>query len=272
MYASLLKNVWLIIASFLVASAFSAKLRNKTDEVQPRIIGGRLAEDDYPFVASLLADTIFGRFHSCGGSVINERTIVTAAHCLSYTSPSNLKVHVGDKSREVNEGEVYDVEAIYYHEKWTSHTQDYDIGLVRIVGTFKFGPTVQPIKLAGRKDRISDGNYATVLGWGFTDLKNRKEADHLMVAKVPIVKQALCNRQMGGLITKRMLCAGFKKGGVDACQMDSGGPLVANKKLIGIVSWGVGCAQPNKPGVYARVSELLPWIENILFKEYNEYL
>ncbi|XP_065363731.1 trypsin-1-like [Calliphora vicina] len=270
MYVSLLKNVCLIIGCCLVLTTKAAKL--KRNEVQPRIIGGHVALENYPFVASLLADTVFGRFHTCGGSIINERTIVTAAHCLYYTTASKVKVHVGEKSRTVNEGEVYDVEAVYFHEKWTSVTQDYDVGLVRIVGSFTFGEHVQPIKLAGPREKIRDGSYATVLGWGFTDLNEQRAAENLMVGHVPIVKQTTCNRQMGGLVTKRMICAGFKNGGVDACQMDSGGPLVADKKLIGIVSWGVSCAQPNKPGVYARVSELLPWIENILFKHYNEVL
>lgn len=271
MYVSSLQNVYLIIASFLLLASVNGA-KPKQNEVQPRIIGGRVAEDNYPFIASLLADTIFGLYHSCGGSIINQRTVVTAAHCLHNTTASRLKVHVGEKSRTVNEGEVFDVAAIFYHEKWTSATQDYDVGLVRIEGSFEFGPNIQPIKLAGPRDKIVDGSYATVLGWGFTDVKKQTIADQLMVAQVPIVRQATCRRQMGGLITQRMLCAGFKRGGVDACQMDSGGPLVAKNKLIGIVSWGVSCAQPNKPGVYTRVSEVLPWIENMLFKKYNEVL
>lgn len=258
-----LKNVYFVIACFL--------LQLKRVESQSRIIGGELAHN-VPFVASIISDTIFGRFHSCGGSIINERTVLTAAHCLSLASASLLEVHVGEMSRELIDGQVYPVEAIYYHEKWTSATQDYDVGLVRINGTFSYGPTVQPIKLASRKFKLKDGTYATVYGWGFTDVKKRKVADYLMMAKIPIVRRGACSRQMKSLITPRMLCAGFKMGGVDACQMDSGGPLVAKTKQIGIVSWGVGCAQPNKPGVYARVSELLPWIENILFTEYNEVL
>ncbi|TMW44604.1 hypothetical protein DOY81_010316 [Sarcophaga bullata] len=223
-------------------------------------------------MASIQTDTLFGRMHKCGGSIINARTVVTAAHCLAHTSPSYLKVHVGENSRLVVEGAEYDVAAIHYHEKWNSLTQDYDVGLVRIEGSFIFGNTVQPISLAGPKYKIRDGSYATVLGWGFTDLNNPQAAEVLQVAQVPIVKQTTCNRQMGGLITKRMICAGFKSGGVDACQMDSGGPLVANNKLIGIVSWGVGCALPNKPGVYARISELVPWIESSLSTKFNDTL
>lgn len=264
------KNVCLIIVVNLLATVHSAKV--KSYDFEPRIIGGHVAKEVYPYMASIQRDTLFGRIHTCGGSIINARTIVTAAHCLAHTTASHLSVHVGENSRLVVEGEEYDVEAIYYHEKWNSFTQDYDVGVVRIVGSFTFGNTVQPITLASAKDKIRYGSYATVLGWGFTDVNHPQASEELRVAQVPIVRQSTCNRQMGGLVTKRMLCAGFKSGGKDACQMDSGGPLVANDKLIGIVSWGVGCALPNKYGVYARVSELRPWIENILLTKFNEIL
>uniref|UniRef100_A0A1L8EGE7 Putative trypsin-1-like protein n=1 Tax=Haematobia irritans TaxID=7368 RepID=A0A1L8EGE7_HAEIR len=237
----------------------------------PRIVGGQIAHGSYPFVVSLMTDTIFGRYHSCGGSIINQRTVITAAHCLAPTSSSVLKVHVGEKSRKVVNGFVYDVQSLHYHPKWTASTQDYDVGLVRIEGSFTYSISVRPISLAEEKIKIRDGSYATVLGWGYTSDWG-PPSDVLKMARVPTVRQSTCNRQMGGLITKRMLCAGFKSGGVDACQMDSGGPLIYKEKLIGIVSWGVGCAQRSRPGVYARVSELLPWINATLQKEYNEIL
>ncbi|TMW39206.1 hypothetical protein DOY81_015714, partial [Sarcophaga bullata] len=151
-------------------------------------------------------------------------------------------------------------------------TDDYDVGLVRIKGRFTFGYTVQPIELADHNANIIDGSYATLLGWGYTDLNNPEPPQQLRVAEVPIVNQDLCNRQMGYRITKRMICAGFQSGGIDACTKDSGGPLIANGKLIGIVSWGDDCALPNKPGVYARVSELRGWIENVLATQFQEFL
>ncbi|XP_061395293.1 trypsin-1-like [Musca vetustissima] len=235
------------------------------------VICGHVATDSYPYVVSLMTDTIFGRYHSCGGSIINRRTVITAAHCLASTSATVLKVHVGEKTRNVVDGLIFDVLNTHYHQQWTAETQDYDVGLVRIEGWFTYSPSVQPIKLASSKTKIKDGHYATVLGWGYTSDWG-PPAEQLRMAQVPIVKQSTCNRQMGGLITKRMICAGFKNGGVDACQMDSGGPLVYQSNLIGIVSWGVGCAQRKKPGVYARVTELLPWIKQTLQNEYNELL
>ncbi|XP_065369002.1 trypsin-like [Calliphora vicina] len=271
MCASLLSSICLIVGCFLVASIKAAKVPE--NEVQPRVIGGRVAVENYPFIASLIESTEDGLFHICGGSIINERTILTAAHCLFGVSPTTLKVHVGDKSLAINEGIIYGVEAIYMNENWTTASYDYDVGLVRIAGFFEFDPQVQPIQLVGPKDRIRVGSFATVIGWGFTDLDNPRISDTLMVAHVPIVRHSTCRRLLGAeQITRRMICAGFKKGGVDACKYDSGGPMVINRKLVGIVSWGIGCAEPNKPGVYARVTELLPWIKNILFNEYDEVL
>lgn len=87
----------------------------------------------------------------------------------------------------------------------------------------------------------------------------------LRAAEVPIANQDYCNDRYNGIITSRMICAGYKAGGKDSCQGDSGGPLscVVDKvrQLVGVVSWGSGCAQPNYPGVYARVSEVRDWIK-----------
>uniref|UniRef100_A0A1I8PQE4 Peptidase S1 domain-containing protein n=1 Tax=Stomoxys calcitrans TaxID=35570 RepID=A0A1I8PQE4_STOCA len=263
----------IIIYVLAVAPVHLAEARSSRNNftATPRIVGGQVALGNYPYIVSLMTDTLFGRYHSCGGSIINQHTIITAAHCLAPSSAGILKVHVGEKLRKVAEGTVYDVHAIHYHPQWTAATQDYDVGLVRIKGSFVYTDSVQPIALVEPKTKIRDGSYATVLGWGYTSDWG-PPSDELRMAKVPIVRQSTCNRQMGGLITKRMLCAGFKNGGVDACQMDSGGPLVYKEKLIGIVSWGVGCAQRSRPGVYARVGELLPWLNSTLQKQYNESL
>lgn len=237
-----------------------------------RMLGGDKAEETYPFMVSLQLKKANGFQHHCGGSIINERTVITAAHCLSHHGPSDFRVHAGEKTREVIEGKVYNVEAIYCHDNYQAVTHDYDVGLVRIQGSFEFNDKIQAIVLAEPKDIIIDGSYTTILGWGVINVETQELADYLMKANVPIVKQKICNRFMGGMITDRMLCAGFQKGGIDACQMDSGGPMVYNEKLIGIVSWGLGCGKPNKPGVYVRVSELLSWVEHVMLTKYNEVL
>lgn len=237
-----------------------------------RVIGGIVAENRYPFMVSLQLNSTKGFNHNCGGSIINERTIITAAHCVYYHETSSLRVHVGENSREVVRGEVFDVKAIHCHEKYVGTAYDYDVALLRIKGCFEFNDKIQPIELAKPHDVIIYGSFATIMGWGVTNISSRELPEDLMMARVLLIKPTTCSRYLGVNITPRMICAGFRKGGVDSCQMDSGGPLVYNDKLIGIVSWGSGCAQPKKPGVYAKVSEYLEWIENILLKKYCEVL
>ncbi|TMW45010.1 hypothetical protein DOY81_009910 [Sarcophaga bullata] len=176
--------------------------------------------------------------HICGGAIINERTVVTAAHCLFRFPARILSVHVGDNTLTVIDGQLHDVERIHYHER-------------------------------------NNNRIVTVLGWGSTDASRNQSVEYLREAQVPIFKQNECRRiydLVGKLVTERMLCAGYTHGGVDACSYDSGGPLIANDKLIGLVSWGYECAKPNKPGVYARLAVLRPWIDTVLLEEYNEIL
>lgn len=101
---------------------------------------------------------------------------------------------------------------------------------------------------------------------GYTQNSNESR-ERLRAAIVPIANQDYCNQQYGGMITPRMICAGFKEGGKDSCQGDSGGPLVdknrENAQLIGVVSWGNECALPNYPGVYSRVTSVRDWIREV---------
>lgn len=96
---------------------------------------------------------------------------------------------------------------------------------------------------------------------------SNESSETLRAAIVPIVNQAYCNKQYDGAITPRMICAGIQEGGKDSCQGDSGGPLVdennGNLRLVGVVSFGRGCAQPNYPGVYARVTSVRKWIKTV---------
>lgn len=116
----------------------------------------------------------------------------------------------------------------------------------------------------------SPGTWCEVSGWGAYDPDHEVLSPTLKAAAVPVISLETCRRDgvYGGRmqqILDSMLCAGHLKGGIDSCRGDSGGPLVCEKggrlELVGIVSWGHGCAQKNKPGVYTRVSSFLPWIK-----------
>lgn len=131
-----------------------------------------------------------------------------------------------------------------------------------------FTNEVRSIALASSNARISDGTKCLISGWG--DTQNASESNEkLRAAVVPTVIQSQCNRAYRGGITPRMICAGYAAGGKDSCQGDSGGPLsYVNADvpvLLGVVSFGAGCAQPNYPGVYARVSApaIRSWIKAV---------
>ncbi|KAH8294620.1 hypothetical protein KR018_000436, partial [Drosophila ironensis] len=254
------KLMWILIALwFTVCLA----LENR---VEPRIVGGFPAEiTSIPYIVSI---QLYG-IHHCGGSIINNRTILTAAHCLAGTQRRLLKVKVGGTTRDPKDGKLFAVASIHPHDKWSSKTMDYDIGIIRLTSALAFSRkqlVLFQVKAIGiNSKKVADGQFATIAGWGFTS-SNGPIAESLRYARVPIVNQTVCRNLLGNKITDRMLCAGYLRGGTDACQQDSGGPLVLRDQLVGIVSWGVGCAQAKKPGVYARLETLASWVNATLKK------
>ncbi|CAO2628729.1 Plasminogen (Fragment) [Lemmus lemmus] len=117
---------------------------------------------------------------------------------------------------------------------------------------------------------VADGTLCFITGWGET--QGTFGAGLLKEARLPVIENKVCNRYeyLNGRVNSRELCAGNLSGGTDSCQGDSGGPLVCFEKdkyiLQGVTSWGLGCARPNKPGVYVRVSWFVNWIEEVMKK------
>lgn len=133
---------------------------------------------------------------------------------------------------------------------------------------------VSPICLIHSEVKFPRGKECYVTGWGHTQWNSTKP-DILREAKVRLVPSQICNRvkSYNGTIHSRALCAGFEKGGVDACQYDSGGPLSCEYNgrfyLTGIVSWGHECARPHKYGVYANMFKLTSWVKEVMNKYNN---
>lgn len=222
-----------------------------------RIVGGYDVNiSDVPFQVSLN----YGWGHQCGGSVISSRWVLTAAHCVSS---GNLKVRVGS-SRHAQGGKLVPVSRKYKHPKYNSNTIDYDFALLELSENLQLTNEVSPVDLPEQDEPVVDGACLQVSGWGNTQ-NAVKVSKTLKATNVPAVNQEQCTKSYSsfGTITPRMLCAGYEKGGKDACQGDSGGPLVEGNTLVGVVSWGLGCARPGYPGVYSRVAAVRDWVREV---------
>lgn len=235
---------------------------------QTDIVGGEDAEiQDYPYQAALLNTGGWGGGYAfCGASIINEYWILTAAHCLEGESATNLSVRVGNDASYAQGGESYDAAEIIIHENYNDVSNGNDIALIRLDNPISFDNYTQPVVLICDQ-QVSlgveePGEMSWITGWG-EDEGTANNPNQLQVVGVPITTQS----NYGG-ISNDMIMAGYPEGGYDSCQGDSGGPMVVYAAdgmtylQVGVVSWGSGCAEPNYPGVYARVSYFIDWICN----------
>ncbi|XP_025043799.2 trypsin-like isoform X3 [Pelodiscus sinensis] len=197
----------------------------------------------------------------CGGSLINEWWIISAAHC--YKRPSILVAHLGEHDTTADEGTEQHIQvakAIRFPQ-YNERTTDNDIMLVKLAQPARFNAYVQPIPIDSSCP--VPGTVCRVSGWGNLLTFGVQYPAALQCLNVPILSDSACRASYPGRITTNMFCAGYLEGGKDSCQGDSGGPMVCNGKLTGVVSWGIGCAQKNYPGVYTTVCNYLPWIEEV---------
>lgn len=262
-FVVLFLNIFNIIQSFTL---YSNNLHR--NHLKPRIIGGNDVKSNhrFPWMVSIV---YYGKHH-CGGSIINQKTILTAAHCTIFLNLRFIKIRAGSIYHSSG-GQLIPVENVKAHEKFYIGTMDYDIGIMRLKYELKFDLSIRPIFLQKTDNIIKDGVKAVVTGWGaLSDLMVYPEI--LQYLQIEIMNNTECNKYMKNSITDRMLCAGYLDGGKDTCNLDSGGPLVYNFKLIGLVSWGYKCASVNRLGVYANISNLRPWVEETLFADYSEQL
>ena len=199
--------------------------------------------------------------HFCGGSVVSETVIITAAHCVEGMFASQIRVVAGVSNLN-DSGQVRAVASIVEHPDYASSGVA-DIAVINLAQPLSLGGTVQPIALATTTD-LSSANHALVSGWGATSENDEAGSSALLTASVPLVSDAACNLALGqdGISPAVETCAGGT--GTDSCYGDSGGPLTvidANgaPKLAGVVSWGIECGA-DTPGVYAEVPALADFI------------
>ena len=256
---SILRLIYLCLA---LVTCFDVTART------PRIIGGDPASiGEFPFLVQVFPSSFL-----CGGSLIADNWVLTAAHCVINESgqpyaPSEISIRAGTNTLQSG-GETASVSAVVVHPSFNDNTYDNDIALLQLAQsvTAHDTGTISWFNSTLENSELFDGSALTVAGWGTTE--SASISTNLLKAEVELSYPQTCRLKsdyVPNWITDNMICAGIDGGGKDACQGDSGGPLFrylgeGNYRLAGIVSWGVGCAQTGYPGVYTRIANFTGWI------------
>ena len=238
----------------------------------PRIVGGSVVPDDrYPFMASVYFDLDGDNnfIPGCGGSILSSRWVMTAAHCMVNSETgeqlpaSAVAVLVGALDlTDLTQGTLVRAQSINVHPAYNIPTSSTDIALIELSEAVDFPVITLPV--AG-SDVPTNDELAIVTGWGLTQEGGSPSSDLLEVA-LPIVshEQCLTSYPLSLTLDANVCAGGGASGGRDSCQGDSGGPLFVPRDGVwvqaGIVSFGEGCARPNIPGVYTRVSSYTDWV------------
>ncbi|KAJ9048452.1 Transmembrane protease serine 6 [Entomophthora muscae] len=228
-----------------------------------RVVGGTEVDPPfkYDFVVALLK---FGR-HKCGGTLYNSNTVITAAHCTTGKDRDHdilIHRHDFDLDEKAENAKRFPIQSRHRHSDFDIATYQNDIAIWKIKGTIPNTPTM-PLDTGRTKHEM-----LVVVGWGAT-AENDPISSKLLEVHLPPYDMNSCvndyKAKGDDIFPAYQLCAGFPEGGKDACQGDSGGPLFtkasAAPTLVGVVSWGNGCANGHQPGIYTRISHYLGWIQ-----------
>jgi len=238
-----------------------------------RIVGGKVAQPySYPWMVRVRACSGYACTRMCGGTLVSDRAIVTASHCIPPYAQQGLitlGAHEYYNERALN----VTIQSIHQHPGWNKQTRINDIAVIILTESVAFNAKVQPACLPNKDHCFAPGTACIATGWGYIK-EGGPRSSLLREVPVRMMTNEHCNSAdyYNGRIKDGMLCAGYNEGQRDACTGDSGGPLVCpidtnmgtRWVLAGVTSWGVGCARFKRPGVYSNVAEFSDWIGSII--------
>ncbi|XP_067014403.1 trypsin-7 [Anabrus simplex] len=242
-------------------------MRNESTQKKiGRIVGGHAGSiSEHPYMVGFEKNGLLW----CGGTIIGSDWIITAAHCFDSSVADcaciptmECKIRAGTSKLE-KEGFLLDVVTVHVHESYNEVLKNhaYDLAVVKVNKPFRdVSSTLIAANLPETDSDIPAGTMTTVMGWGKTAEKGDMASD-LQEIQIPIVDISTCRNVYGRLIMPHMLCAGYPEGKIDACQADSGGPMIIDHTLVGLIAFGEGCARANRPGVYIKVASFRDWIK-----------
>ncbi|XP_056329047.1 chymotrypsin-like protease CTRL-1 isoform X1 [Danio aesculapii] len=244
----------------LVASALGCGVPAiKPQTIGSRIVNGQNAiSGSWPWQVSL---QLPNGVHFCGGSLINQNWVLTAAHCRVLVGYHRVVLGEHDRGSNAEPIQVRLVSKVVTHPLYSRTTLNNDIALLKLVSPVNLTARVSPVCLAPSAINVQSGTRCFTTGWGRTASTSSPRI--LQQTSVPLVSHADCRQIWGrNRVTDAMICAGGS--GSSSCRGDSGGPLVCERSgvwtLVGSVSWGLDTCNTRFPGVYARISQQRSWI------------
>ncbi|XP_018394848.1 PREDICTED: mite allergen Eur m 3-like [Cyphomyrmex costatus] len=245
----------------MVAIDYGASIK-----LTPRVVGGRLAEPgEVPYQVAL--QDIARKKHFCGGVIINEYYVVTAAHCIYWEDILDIAVSAGTidlrEPHSVHLAVLGHVHERYDPEDFTDR-YNYDIALVKVQTPFVFSFLIYPANLPKQDEFVEPGSTALISGFGVITYPGGKRTEQLYIVDNIIVNQTYCNKIYKDLIDLEIhdsqICSIHPTEQKGVCFGDSGGPLTVNGKLVGLVSFAYDCGSNKYPTVYTRVPSYINWI------------